>query len=553
MYRVIAISAACLCFSTSGRGGELDDLCGKYERRPIENDWHEGTISRKAGDQKTLQWTNKAGVSWNLNPNRKKTVLRTDETNPYFKTLDEKQRDFTIITGDKGVIGFRFSGDYYLREGQQLPASNNPLAPRNPAPTTPAPTTPAPATPAATTPTRTPPNRTAPNRAPPAASKSARDALDTFPPWGQNLHLVDQRLRNMFGRDRLPESKRELPGADASSFDWTTYSRPNVRSQGEFNTCWAHAAISALEWSWFLRNGGPPVILSVQPILDRTQKTGGGNNLMVLQALLYHGTAEATHYPYIGEPAPLRASVPTKYRTIAFGVLNTPEPTLIKRALLEYGPLVTGVAATPAFRSVRGGVYSEQNSQALPDHSVLIVGWDDHRRAWKIQNSWGEKWGEAGFQWIAYGSGGIGAHVCWLCAQSNKYQFANDAHRLVPSPEIEPFPQWPGAQRLAEKSNKVLKLEELATQEPFDRYTVEFQVSHAQTVGRFTAFGASGRRDPIHVVVDNEVIDKLTKGADMRTFFEGKTIRASGTLRQKQDGGRSLMVNVEEDLKLIDR
>ncbi|MBL9082693.1 MAG: hypothetical protein JNK76_12845 [Planctomycetales bacterium] len=500
------ILTCCLNFTVAARGGELDDLCAKYVRTSPENDWHRGTVARKPGARRMLQWTNGAGVSWNLVPELEKNLLRTDETNPYYKEQDPQQRDFQLLRKEGRVVGFRFSGDIYLREGETLP---------------------------------------------PAVAMVFGDELGSIPPWGRNLYREDQRLGEAFGREKLPESQRQLPGADATSFDWTTYAKPNVHSQGEFATCWAHAAISALEWNWQLRNGGLPVILSVQPVLDRTQKTGGGNSLLVLQTLLNHGTAVATAYPYTGEPAPLRTTVATKYRAIGFGLLPKPDRDAFKRALLKHGPLITGVVASETFRAARGGVYSEGGGEAQPDHSVLIVGWDDSRGAWKIQNSWGLNWGEGGYQWISYDGGGIGQTAFWLCAQSTKYALPDDAHRLVPSQEIEPFPVWSRAKRMVADKSPPLPLEALADQEAGRRYTVQFEVGHVRPSGRLTTLTAGGRNDPVRVAVDNGLLEKLAGQADFKDFLKGKTIRASGVLRNSNDGGKGLVVDSAEDLKLI--
>ena len=38
-------------------------LLGTYQRRPVENPWHEVTVSLNGGN---LQWHNAAGVSWSL-------------------------------------------------------------------------------------------------------------------------------------------------------------------------------------------------------------------------------------------------------------------------------------------------------------------------------------------------------------------------------------------------------------------------------------------------------------------------------------------------------
>jgi cathepsin L len=47
---------------------------------------------------------------------------------------------------------------------------------------------------------------------------------------------------------------------------------------------------------------------------------------------------------------------------------------------------------------------------------VVIVGWDDNRKAWKIKNSWGTSWGEKGYGWVAYGHYRIGTGTAWVQA-----------------------------------------------------------------------------------------------------------------------------------------
>jgi hypothetical protein len=41
-------------------------------------------------------------------------------------------------------------------------------------------------------------------------------------------------------------------------------------------------------------------------------------------------------------------------------------------------------------------------------HCVLIVGYDDAKKAWLIRNSWGEGWGTGGYGWFGYGQGANG-------------------------------------------------------------------------------------------------------------------------------------------------
>jgi cathepsin L len=216
-----------------------------------------------------------------------------------------------------------------------------------------------------------------------------------------------------------------------------------------FGTCWAHAAVSALEWSWAIRNGGPPVVLSVQPVLDRTQKTGGGSPRLVLRALLEHGTAEATAYPYTGEPGPLREGVQQRYRVVGYGAVAA-EPwdtAAIKKAVLEHGPVVTLVHASPAFHKAKGSAtFAEPGDAGGPNHAVLIVGWDDDRGAWRVQNSWGLRWGDKGYLWVRYGSNRVGDRAYWLCAQATQYPLPADAHTLL-TDQAEAFPRWPAPKK----------------------------------------------------------------------------------------------------------
>jgi len=44
----------------------------------------------------------------------------------------------------------------------------------------------------------------------------------------------------------------------------------------------------------------------------------------------------------------------------------------------------------------------DKNEQYNMLHSILVVGYDDNKKAFKIINSWGKKWGNSGYLWIDY-------------------------------------------------------------------------------------------------------------------------------------------------------
>ncbi len=204
-----------------------------------------------------------------------------------------------------------------------------------------------------------------------------------------------------------------------SKFDWTTYRVATVvRDQGQSYNCWAVSSTEALEANWAIRTGDR-VVLSPQPVLDRTRDSGGGYDAMALEDLMKNGTALEADYPYLRQVGTLR-NVPMPYRAAGWGYVaeggKQPSVDQLKAALLQHGPLVVGLYTTDAFNKAGRRVFRQAASNTNPewiDHYVLLVGWDDDTGAWKIKNSWGTTWGDQGFLWIAYGCNNVGVHAAW--------------------------------------------------------------------------------------------------------------------------------------------
>src|SRR5262249_50564874 len=157
------------------------------------------------------------------------------------------------------------------------------------------------------------------------------------------------------------------------------------------------AGVEALESSVEILTGASPY-LAVQPILDQTQDGQGGTASLVFTELQKTGTGLSQDFPYLGGKLNERPTKAMPYKAQAWGYVGRADQQAtvaqIKVALLLVGPVYTSLyASSPGFRKNKGETINEKGPFPDVNHAVVIVGWDDTRRAWKIKNSWGTGWG----------------------------------------------------------------------------------------------------------------------------------------------------------------
>jgi cathepsin L len=256
-------------------------------------------------------------------------------------------------------------------------------------------------------------------------------------------------------KERVPPTVGAL-APYIEQFDWKNYLMLFVADQRSCASCWAFASVAAFESNVYLQNlktaytrletnsrTGRPIALpsaihtidfSEQALINcignKEDNCGGGWPGSAFDFMVKKGLVRAENRPrgninenlsgdYTGEVQPCDTAGAEKVRAAAWGYVAYPpkNPTVlqIKRALLEHGPVVALVYVDEEkkFQSYKGGVFNEHDPH-LPQHAILIIGWDDTLKAWRIQNSWGEEWGEEGFMWIAYDSNGVGQYAAWI-------------------------------------------------------------------------------------------------------------------------------------------
>jgi hypothetical protein len=191
-------------------------------------------------------------------------------------------------------------------------------------------------------------------------------------------------------------------GERASSVDWSTDSSVvnPVKDQGQCGSCWAFSAVGTVESAYAIA-AGKLGSYAEQQLVDCSHNGGsdgcnGGWNQYGIQYIGQTGIASESAYPYTATDGTCRASSVSK--TLAAGAVTGYNSVTGSNAGLESAlnssPVSVTVAADNSWQLYRSGVLTEGCTGQV-DHAVIAVGYDDS--TFKIRNSWGASWGEAGY------------------------------------------------------------------------------------------------------------------------------------------------------------
>lgn len=201
-----------------------------------------------------------------------------------------------------------------------------------------------------------------------------------------------------------------------------------VRNQGIYGTCWAFAALGALESSLLPEE-------DVQYSADHmtlcngfnlTQYDGGEYTMGMAYLAAWKGPVYEADDPY-GDNETNELLTEVKH-VQEMQVIDGKDYEKIKEAVFQYGGVQTSIynglrssqAKSPYYNSTTNA-YCYIGTEK-PNHDVVIIGWDDSYPkenfsvdlegdgAFICQNSWGETFGEDGVFYISYYDTNIGTH-----------------------------------------------------------------------------------------------------------------------------------------------
>jgi C1A family cysteine protease len=95
-----------------------------------------------------------------------------------------------------------------------------------------------------------------------------------------------------------------------------------------------------------------------------------------------------------------------KFRIDAWEFVDPSDIDSVKSQLAAGNPIAFVMALAPSFPNFRGsGVYARPSGENIDTngaHAMVLIGYDDARKAFLLQNSWSTGWGDKGRAWLAY-------------------------------------------------------------------------------------------------------------------------------------------------------
>jgi hypothetical protein len=211
---------------------------------------------------------------------------------------------------------------------------------------------------------------------------------------------------------------------------------PAVRDQGQIGSCTAFCGSEAYEIAYYYKHGAFPTVRSpaflyyeerVNILHERITADNGANMVNIDQALNKYGICSDALMPYpSGDRSTAYRTPPTSaaisdalnYKISNYVLINSGDTAAVKTCLRNNIAVMMGFNVydnTSTYQYFEGlnttsYTYNPLTSSGalasgvslLGGHATPIVGYDDTRKAFLVQNSWSTSWGNHGFYYMPY-------------------------------------------------------------------------------------------------------------------------------------------------------
>lgn len=185
---------------------------------------------------------------------------------------------------------------------------------------------------------------------------------------------------------------------------------PSVGNQGSEGSCvaWAEGyAARAIDWYY---KTGNRVTFSPEFLynLCKFGTCAAGTSMQtVLDTMIHKGVCTYSAMPYndgdcVTLPNASQLSNATNYKITGYSKISKYDLGAIRAMIQNKKAVIATVLPDNTFINAKTGFVWKVNTGSVIAHTLTIVGYDDAKHAYKVMNSWGTTWGDAGFSWIDY-------------------------------------------------------------------------------------------------------------------------------------------------------
>lgn len=298
----------------------------------------------------------------------------------------------------------------------------------------------------------------------------------------------------------------------------------SVKNQENTELCWAFALTSLGETSlikqgfaknnidfsekhlgYFVYNRQNDVLNNTkgdQTKVARNWKYSGGNAQLAMISLTgWYGLANENIAPFNSSQWKLSAKLGQKDAAIlknGFFLGNNPSTNVIKSYIKKYGSVVMAYHAPTTTNEVLKYYdadrksYNCTNSEAIANHIVTIVGWNDNYNrkqfgkasipkkngVWIVKNSWGKDEGDRGYTYISYEDRSMCEFLSgqFVKASAYKYNYFYDGSTNPEYTELKKGQQISNIYKLkkgTKKKKETIKAINLVTWSPNFKYSIQ--------------------------------------------------------------------------------
>lgn len=193
---------------------------------------------------------------------------------------------------------------------------------------------------------------------------------------------------------------------------------PPVGNQGNEGSCVAFSVgYAARSVDWYYKTGATSYsystnIFSPEHLYNQVKFDvdclSGTAMQTALDYIVANGIVTYSSMPYVSgscdlQPTAAQLTEAAGYKIAGYHKIYTSDKAMIRQMINSNKAVIISIAGDNSFISAKAGfVWRVYSGSGYVAHSVVICGYDDTKNAWKIMNSWGTAWADAGYSWIDY-------------------------------------------------------------------------------------------------------------------------------------------------------